>query len=61
MMMLIGYLVIGVVLLLGLLKGMRIDWNAEGIGTKLLLIATPVAWPIVLVIIIFVFVQDSGK
>ena len=57
MMMLIGYLVIGVVLLLGLLKGMRIDWNAEGIDTKLLLIATPVAWPIVLVIILFVFLK----
>jgi len=32
-------------------KALKINWDAEATDTKLLMIATPVAWPIVLILI----------
>lgn len=50
----IGYLAVGGILLVVLYKAMEIDWEAEATDTKLLMIATPVAWPLVLLFIAFV-------
>ncbi len=50
----VGYLTVGVVLTIVLYKGMGIDWDAEAADTKTMIIATPVGWPLVLALIVFV-------
>lgn len=50
----VEYLAVGVVVLLILWNVLKIDWNAEATNTKLLMIATPFAWPLVLGFIIYV-------
>lgn len=50
----LGYLVIGLILTVILWKAFQIEWNAEAGDTKLLIIATPVGWPLVLLFIGFV-------
>lgn len=43
--------------LFGLLwKWMRINWSGESTGIKVMLIVTPVAWPLVLLLFLFVLV-----
>lgn len=48
---LVGYLVVGTIILAVLWKALKIEWGAEAMDTKLLMIATPFAWPIVLIFI----------
>lgn len=50
----VGYLAIGIIMTAILWKILQIEWNAEAGDTKFLIIATPVAWPLVLLFIGFV-------
>ncbi len=49
------YLVIGVIVLGVLWKLLGINWSSEATDTKLLMIATPLLWPLVLVFVVVVY------
>lgn len=52
-----GYLIIGSILLQILWKTMKIKWGAEATDTKLILLATPVFWPLVLIFVASIWIK----
>lgn len=50
----IGYFIIGFIILVILWRWLGIDWSLESFSTKLLLVATPPFWPLVLIFILAV-------
>lgn len=56
-----GYLAIGVVLFILLWKAFHIVWEAEASDTKLLMIATPIAWPLVLLLVGVIWIVGIMK
>jgi hypothetical protein len=52
-MTIIVYLLIGITMSVILWKTMKIDWKHETNGTKILLLACPLFWPICLAFILY--------
>jgi hypothetical protein len=47
----LGYLAIGSAVLALLFKFMKIKWERESLDTKAWIVVTPVAWPVVVILV----------